>query len=94
LPDICCARHADCVITADEKLTIRPSPPGAVLIVAWILFLCLLMAGAAKEHDRRGLLMLICLPWLVPVVLLGRFRLSVAGDALIPEPAADPAMAA
>jgi Bacterial PH domain len=53
-------------------------------MVLWILFLCLLMvAGALNEHDPRGLfLVLIWLPWLVPVVLLGRFRLSVAQDVL------------
>jgi len=53
-------------------------------MVVWIVFLCLLMvAGAVNEHEPRGLLLvLIWLPWLVPVVLLGRFRLSVAGDVL------------
>ena len=70
--------------TADEGFIIRPSPVGAVLMVAWIVFLCLLMvAGALNEHDPRGLfLVLIWLPWLVPVVWFARFRLSVAGDVL------------
>ncbi|MGO8956596.1 MAG: PH domain-containing protein [Streptosporangiaceae bacterium] len=69
---------------ADEGLTIRPSPAREALMVLWILFLCLLMvAGAVNEHDPRELfLVLIWLPWLVPVLLLGRFRLSVAQDVL------------
>ncbi len=72
------------MISAGEGLTIRPSRAGAVLMVIWIVFLCLLMvAGAVNEHDPRGLfLVLIWVPWLVPVALLGRFRLSVAGDVL------------
>jgi hypothetical protein len=84
LPDIDYARHADRVTRAHEELTIRPSPVGAVLIVVWILFLCLVMViGAIDEHDPRGLLLvLIWLPWLVPVVLLGRFRLGLAGEVL------------
>jgi len=69
---------------ADEQLTIRPSTVGGVLVVAWILFLCLLMViGAINQHDPRGLLLvLIWLPWLVPVALVARYRLSVAGDVL------------
>jgi hypothetical protein len=69
---------------AEESLTIRPPPAGAVLMVMWIVFLCLLMvAGAINEHDLRGLfLLLIWLPWLVAVVLFSRFRLSVAGNVL------------
>jgi hypothetical protein len=84
LPDIGHARHADRVTRAHEELTIRPSPVGAVLIVIWILFLCLVMViGAIDEHDPRGLLLvLIWLPWLVPVVLLGRFRLGLVGGVL------------
>jgi hypothetical protein len=75
--------HADRMM-ADEQLMIRPSTVGAVLMVGWILFLCLLMViGAVNEHDPRGLLLvLIWLPWLVPVALLSRYRLSVAGDVL------------
>jgi hypothetical protein len=70
--------------TPDQGLTIRPSPAGAVLMVMWIVFLCLLMVvGAINEHDPRGLfLVLIWLPWLVPVILFGRSRLSVAGNVL------------
>ena len=70
--------------TPDQGLTIRPSPARAVLMVMWIVFLCLLMVvGAINEHDPRGLfLVLIWLPWLVPVVMFGRFRLSVAGNVL------------
>jgi hypothetical protein len=68
----------------DEGLTIRPSPTREALMVLWIVFLCLLIvAGAVNEHDPRGLfLVLIWLPWLVLVLLLGRFRLSVARDVL------------
>jgi hypothetical protein len=53
-------------------------------MVLWIVFLCLLIvAGAVNEHDPRGLfLVVIWLPWLVFVLLLGRFRLSVARDVL------------
>jgi hypothetical protein len=84
LPESVQAGHADHVMTPDEQLTIRPSAGGAVLMVAWILFLCLLMVvGALNQHDPRGLLLvLIWLPWLVPVALIGRYRLSVAGDVL------------
>lgn len=69
---------------AHDQLTIRPSPVGAVLMVGWIMFLCLLMVvGSVNEHDPRGLLLvLVWLPWLVPVALLGRYRLSVAGEVL------------
>jgi hypothetical protein len=72
------------VVKADEGLTIRPSPTGAVLCVAWLVFLCLvIVAGAAAEHDPRGLLlMLIWLAWLVPIALIARYRLSVTGDLL------------
>ncbi len=72
------------MLGADERLVIAPSRAGAVLVVGWIMFLCLLMVAAAvSEHDPRGLLLvLIWLPWLVPVVLLGRFRLCVVGDVL------------
>lgn len=72
------------MVGADERLIIAPSRAGAVLAVGWIMFLCLLMvAGAVGAHDPRGLLLvLIWLPWLVPVVLLARFRLCVAGDVL------------
>jgi hypothetical protein len=84
LPDIDYARHADRVTRADAELTIRRSAVGAVLMVVWILFLCLVMViGAVDQHDPRGLLLvLIWLPWLVPVVLLSRSRLSVAGEVL------------
>lgn len=46
--------------------------------------MCLVMViGAVNERDPRGLLLvLIWLPWLVPVVLLGRFRLSLLGGVL------------
>jgi hypothetical protein len=42
-----------------------------------------MVIGAVNERDPRGLLLvLIWLPWLVPVVLLGRFRLSLVGEVL------------
>ena len=70
--------------SAGEQLMIRPSAVGAVVITAWILCLCLLMViPAISEHDPRGLLLvLIWLPWLVPVALLSRYRLRAAGDVL------------
>jgi hypothetical protein len=78
------AGHAYHITSADEQLMIRPSAVGAVLITAWILFLCMLMViPAISQHDPRGLLLvLIWLPWLVPVALLGRYRLRAAGDVL------------
>jgi hypothetical protein len=53
-------------------------------MVAWIGFLCLLMvAGAAGEHDARGLLLVfVWLPWLVPVLLAARSQVTAAGDTL------------
>ena len=77
-------RHADGVINAGDGVTIKTSARGAVIMVAWIGFLCLVMVlGAVNERDPRGLLLvLIWLPWLVPVVLLARIRLSVVGDVL------------
>jgi hypothetical protein len=52
--------------------------------VAWIGFLCLLMvAGAAGEHDARGLfLVFLWLPWLVPVMLAARTHVTADGDTL------------
>jgi len=53
-------------------------------MAAWIGFLCLLMvAGAAGDHDPRGfLLVLVWLPWLVPVMLTARAQVTAAGDTL------------
>jgi len=53
-------------------------------MVAWIGFLCLLMvAGAAGEHDARGLfLVFLWLPWLVPVTLAARTQVTAVGDTL------------
>jgi hypothetical protein len=72
------------VTGTDQGPTIRPSPAGALVTVLWIVFLCLVMVvGALNDHDPRGLfLVLIWLPWLVPVAWFSRFRLSVAGDVL------------
>lgn len=66
------------------RLIIEPPRWGLVAMVAWIGFLCLVMVlGAVDEHDPRGLfLVLVWLPWLVPVALLARIRLSAAGDVL------------
>lgn len=65
-------------------MTIEPPRWGLVVMVAWIGLLCLVMvAGAVNEHDPRGLfLVFIWLPWLVPVVLIARIRLSAVGDVL------------
>jgi hypothetical protein len=42
-----------------------------------------MVVGAINQRDPRGLLLvLIWLPWLVPVALIGRYRLSVAADVL------------
>jgi hypothetical protein len=63
---------------------IKPSRQGLILIVAWIGFLCLLMVlGAVDEHDPRGLfLVFLWLPWLVPVALTARSRVTAAGGTL------------
>jgi hypothetical protein len=55
-----------------------------VFAVAWIGLLCLLMVlGSIGEHSARGLLLVfVWLPWLVPVMLAARSRVSVAGDTL------------
>jgi hypothetical protein len=55
-----------------------------VFAVAWIGLLCLLMVlGSIGEHSARGLfLVFVWLPWLVPVMLAARSRVSVAGDTL------------
>jgi hypothetical protein len=55
-----------------------------VFVVAWIGFLCLLMVlGSIGEHSARGLfLVFIWLPWLVPVILAARSRVTIAGDTL------------
>jgi hypothetical protein len=72
------------VLPPDHALTIKPPRWGLVFSVAWIGFLCLLMvAGAAGEHDARGLLLVfLWLPWLVPVALIARSRLIADGDIL------------
>jgi hypothetical protein len=84
LPDIEYARHADRVTRVDAELTIRPSAVRLVVMVAWILFLCMVVViGAVNQHDPRGLLLvLIWLPWLVPVALLSTSRLRVVGEVL------------
>jgi Bacterial PH domain len=55
-----------------------------VFAAAWIAFLCLLMVlGSIGEHSARGLfLVFVWLPWLVPVMLAARSRVTIAGDAL------------
>jgi Bacterial PH domain len=55
-----------------------------VFVAAWIGFLCLLMVvGSIGEHSARGLfLVFVWLPWLVPVILAARSRVTVAGDTL------------
>jgi hypothetical protein len=55
-----------------------------MLVAAWIGFLCLLMVlGSIGEHSARGLfLVFIWLPWLVPVMLAARSRVTLAGDTL------------
>ncbi|HEV2375914.1 MAG TPA: PH domain-containing protein [Streptosporangiaceae bacterium] len=41
------------------------------------------MAGAAAEHDPRGFfLVFVWLPWLAPVMLAARYRVTAAGDTL------------
>jgi hypothetical protein len=53
-------------------------------MAGWIGFLCLLMvAGAAGDHDARGLfLVFLWLPWLVPLMLAAQTQLTAAGDTL------------
>lgn len=65
-------------------VTIRPSRGGLILMVGWIGLLCLLtVLGAAGEHDRRGLfLVFVWLPWLIPLILAARMRLTAAGDVI------------
>ena len=72
------------MIPADPALIIKPPRAGLVFVVAWIGFLCLLMVlGSIGEHSARGLLLVfIWLPWLVPVMLAARSRVTVAGDTL------------
>jgi hypothetical protein len=68
----------------DPVVTIRPSCRGLAFIIAWIGFLCLLMvAGAAGNHDARGLfLVFLWLPWLVPIMLAARTQVTAVGDIL------------
>jgi Bacterial PH domain len=72
------------VAIADSDVAIKPPRSGLVFMVAWIGFLCLLIvAGAAGEHNSRGLwLVFLWLPWLVPVALIARSRVIAAGDTL------------
>jgi hypothetical protein len=53
-------------------------------VVAWIGFLCLLMVlGSIGERSTRGLfLVFVWLPWLVPVALAARSRVTAVGDTL------------
>ena len=69
---------------AEPGVVIKPHRGGLVFAVAWIGFLCLLMVlGSIGEHSARGLfLVFVWLPWLVPVVLAARYRLTAAGDTL------------
>jgi hypothetical protein len=55
-----------------------------VFVAAWIGFLCLLMVlGSIGEHSARGLLLVfVWLPWLVPVMLAARSRVTIACDTL------------
>jgi Bacterial PH domain len=55
-----------------------------VFVAAWIGFLCLLMVlGSIGEHSAQGLfLVFVWLPWLVPVTLAARSRVTIAGDTL------------
>jgi len=53
-PGSCRASHADCVIKADESLTIRPSPASAApAVVSIALLRLLIVAGAVNEHLLR-----------------------------------------
>jgi hypothetical protein len=72
------------MIPAEPAVLIRPRRRGLVLVVAWIGLLCLLMVvGSIGEHSARGLfLVFVWLPWLVPVMLAARSRVTVAGDTL------------
>jgi Bacterial PH domain len=55
-----------------------------VFVVAWIGLLCLLVVlGSIGEHSAGGLfLVFIRLPWLVPVMLAARSRVTIVGDTL------------
>jgi hypothetical protein len=77
-------RDADGVSNAADGVAIKASARGAVIMIAWIGFLCLVMVlGAVNERDPRGLLLvLVWLPWLVPVALIARIRLSAVADVL------------
>jgi hypothetical protein len=78
------SRHVRGVIPAEPAVLIRPRRAGLVFAVAWIGLLCLLMVlGSIGEHSAGGLfLVFVWLPWLVPVMLAARSRVTVAGDAL------------
>lgn len=77
-------RHGEGVIPAEPAVLIRPRRGGLVFVAAWIGFLCLLMVlGSIGEHSARGLLLVfVWLPWLVPVMLAARSRVTIAGDTL------------
>jgi hypothetical protein len=76
--------HAGGVTLAEPGVVIKPHRGGLVFAVAWIGFLCLLMVlGSIGEHSVWGLfLVFVWLPWLLPVVLAARYRLTAAGDTL------------
>jgi hypothetical protein len=72
------------MVATEPAVTIKPPRTGMVLVLAWMGFLCLvIVAGAASEHDARALfLVFVWLPWLIPVVLFARSRLTAAGEIL------------
>lgn len=76
--------HGEGVIPAEPAVLIRPRRGGLVFMVGWIGFLCLLMVlGSIGEHSARGLfLVFVWLPWLIPVMLIARSRVTIAGDTL------------
>jgi hypothetical protein len=76
--------HGEGVIPAEPVVLIRPRRWGLVFMVGWIGFLCLLMVlGSIGEQSARGLfLVFVWLPWLVPVMLIARSRVTIAGDTL------------
>lgn len=77
-------RHAGGVTLPEPGVVIKPHRGGLVFVVAWIGFLCLLMVlGSIGAHSARGLFLVFAwLPWLVPVLLAARHRLTAAGDTL------------
>lgn len=85
MPSLPARAHARGVQLGEPDVVIKSPRGGLVFAVAWIGFLCLLMVlGSIREHSARGLfLVFVWLPWLVPVVLGARYRLTAADDTLI-----------